>query len=183
MIYDTLLALDAERARPPVHAWHPTRTGRIDIRIAADGLWYHEGAPIRRTALVRLFASILRLDPDGYCLVTPAERLFVTVDDAPFIAVDFEIKGTGLDQRVLFVTNVGDAVPLDDAHPLRVGGHVDAPRPYVMVRDGLEARISRAVFYRLVDLAVARDRPDAPAGEGDVISIRSAGSWFDLGTV
>lgn len=183
-IYDELVALDAARARPPVQNWQPAVTGTIDIRIAVDGIWHHEGRPIQRQSLVRLFASILRLDPEGYCLVTPAERLFITVEDAPFIAVDLEIKGAGDTQSLLFVTNVGDAVVLDVSHPLRLGGSANEPRPYVMVRDGLEARVSRAVFYRLVGLAVARSEPLAAAmeGEGTLFSVRSSGCWFDLGT-
>jgi len=105
-LFDTLLQLAADKRRPPVGSWHPARTGRIDIRIAADGSWYHEGAPIRRPGLVKLFASILRRDPDGYCLVTPAEKLLIQVDDAPFVAVDMEVKGAGQAQSLLFVTNV-----------------------------------------------------------------------------
>lgn len=183
-IYDELIALDAARVRPPVQSWQPAVTGNIDIRIAVDGVWHHEGRPIQRESLVRLFASILRLDPEGYCLVTPAERLFITVEDAPFIAVDLEIKGADDTQSLLFVTNVGDAVALDVSHPLRLGGSPNEPRPYVMVRDGLEARVSRAVFYRLVGLAVARFAPSAAAmaGEGTLFSVRSSGCWFDLGT-
>lgn len=183
-IYDELLAMDAARVRPPVQAWRPALTGNIDIRIAADGTWHHEGAPIRRESLVRLFASILRRDPEGYCLVTPAERLFINVEDAPFIAVDLEIKGAGDTQSLLFLTNVGDAVVMDPAHPLRMGGDAREPRPYILVRDRLEARISRAVFYRLVNLAEARVNASATAsgGDGTVFSVRSAGCWFDLGT-
>jgi len=171
-LFDTLLQLAADKRRPPVGSWHPARTGRIDIRIAADGSWYHEGAPIRRPGLVKLFASILRRDPDGYCLVTPAEKLLIQVDDAPFVAVDMEVKGAGQGQSLLFVTNVDDVAIADAEHPLRVAGSATEPRPYVLVRDGLEALISRPVYYRLIDQAVE---------EGPEIAVYSAGARFVLG--
>ena len=158
-LFDTLVALDAEKRRPPVASWRPERVANIDIRIAADGTWYHEGGPIRRPALVKLFASILRKDEDGYCLVTPAEKQLITVEDAPFLAVDMEVKGAGSQQSLLFVTNVEDCVIADAAHPIRVETAADGePRPYVMIRDGLEALIARPVYYRLVECAVTEDQ-------------------------
>jgi hypothetical protein len=172
VLFDTLAALEADRSRPPVADWHPAHVGRIDIRIAADGTWYHDGGPIRRPALVKLFASILRHDADGYCLVTPAEKLLIQVEDAPFLAVDMEHKGAGADQSLLFVTNVEDCAIADAAHPIRVT-HIDgAPRPYVMIRDGLEARIARPVYYRLIERAVEED--------GDAV-VYSRGTRFVLG--
>jgi len=148
-----LMALQAERKLPPVDQWHPERTDRIDIRIARDGTWYHEGDPIHRQPLVDLFATILRKDHDGYALVTPAEKLLIEVEDAPFQATDVEVKGEGADQQLLFTINVGDYVLADDAHPIIVEGTQDAPRPYLEVRNGLRALIGRSVYYRLVDLA------------------------------
>jgi uncharacterized protein len=171
-LFDQLAALAADRRRPPVGSWQPARTGRIDIRIAADGSWYHDGGPIRRPALVKLFASILRRDPDGYCLVTPAEKLLIEVEDVPFIAVDMEVKGEGTKQSLLFLTNVDDCSIADVAHPIRVADDAAGPRPYVMVRDGLEARISRPVYYRLVALA---------AEEGAEVAVYSEGARFVLG--
>lgn len=152
-LFDELSALGAARKLPPVNDWHPDRTGSIDIRIAADGTWYHEGEPILRQALVNLFATILRKDPDGYCLVTPAEKLLIEVEDAPFQAIDVEVKGEGAGQQLLFSTNVGDIVLADEAHPITVEGDPEHPRPYLEVRDGLRALISRSVYYRLTELA------------------------------
>lgn len=143
----------AERKLPPVSNWHPDRIGSIDIRIARDGTWYHEGDPILRQPLVDLFSTILRKDPDGYCLVTPAEKLLIEVEDVPFQAIDVEVKGTGADQQLMFSTNVGDYVIADAAHPIVVEGDPEHPRPYLEVRDGLRALISRSVYYRLSDLA------------------------------
>ena len=97
-----------ERGLPPVHLWNPPHCGEIDIRIRKDGVWFHEGTPIGREALVRLFSTVLRLDPDGYHLVTPVEKMKITVEDAPFVAVDFTAAGAGAEQVLRFVTNVGD---------------------------------------------------------------------------
>ncbi len=152
-LFDELSALAEERKLPPVQNWHPDRTGSIDIRIARDGTWYHEGDPILRQPLVNLFATILRKDPDGYCLVTPAEKLLIDVEDVPFQAVDVEVKGEGMAQQLLFSTNVGDIVLADEAHPVTVEGDPEQPRPYLEVRHGLRALIGRSVYYRLVDLA------------------------------
>ncbi|MEZ5550361.1 MAG: DUF1285 domain-containing protein [Pseudomonadales bacterium] len=173
-LFDELIQLQQEKRLPPVDAWQPPRTASIDIRIDADGTWYHEGEPIRRKPLVKLFATILRRDADGFCLVTPAEKLLIEVVDAPFLAVDMEVRGAGADQEILLVTNVDDAVMLDDGHPLRVAGLPDAPRPYVRVRGGLDALIARSVYYRLVDLC---EGPDA----GGAFTLRSCGAQFRLG--
>jgi len=173
-LFDTLTALQAEKSRPPVHDWHPERQGRIDIRIAADGTWYHEGAPIQRSAMVRLFASVLRRDDDGYCLVTPAERLLIEVEDAPFLAVDLQTTGEGAQRRLLLTTNVDDHVLVDREHPLRVEDRDGEPRPYLHVHDGLDALLSRNLFYQLVELA------EAEAGE---LVVYSDGERFSLGAV
>jgi len=151
-LFDELAALQVQRRLPPVQHWHPEREGRIDIRIDRDGTWYHEGDPIRRKPLVRLFSTILRKDPDGYCLVTPAERLLIEVADAPFVATDLEIKGRDRSQQLLFVTNVDDYVIADEHHRIRIDGTADLPRPYVRVRDDLDALIGRSVYYRLAEL-------------------------------
>ena len=144
------------RGPAPVHLWNPAHCGEIDIRIRRDGSWWHEGAPIRREALVRLFAGVLRLDPDGFHLVTPAEKMRITVEDAPFLAVRLDRTVEG-DLR--FTTNVGDVVVAGPDHALRV--ETDAatgePAPYLHVRRGLEARLTRPVFYELVESAEERD--------------------------
>lgn len=171
-LFDTLESLQADKKLPPVSKWQPERVGRIDLRIARDGTWHHEGSPIRRDALVRLFSTVLRRDPDGYCLVTPAEKLLIEVEDAPFVAVNMEVKGAGTAAELLFTTNVDDHVVADAEHPLRVA-HVDGePRPYVQVRDGLEALINRPVFYRLVEQAGQED--------GELV-VYSRGARFPLG--
>ena len=171
-LFDALREIQANKSLPPVQQWRPNRVGTIDIRIASDGTWYHEGGPIRRRALVELFSSVLRKDPDGYCLVTPAEKLTIEVDDAPFVAVDLEVKGEGEDQQLLFTTNVGDHVVADAEHPIWVEGLSDTPRPYLHVRDGLYALISRSVYYRLADLC--------SSGE-DGYRVLSSGASFTLG--
>jgi uncharacterized protein len=162
---------DDAQPLPPVHLWNPAHCGAIDIRIARDGTWLHEGQPITRPALVRLFSTVLRRDVDGYVLVTPAEKLAIQVEDAPFVAVRMERTDAGL----LFRTNVGDAVLAGPDHPLRVDSTADgaAPRPYLHVRGGLEARLSRPVFYELAEVAEARD---------GVLGVESGGAWFPLGS-
>ena len=168
-------AVDGAKARglPPVHLWNPANCGEIDIRIRPDGTWLHEGTPIGRPALVRLFSTVLRRDPDGVYLVTPVEKLKIVVEDAPFVAIGMERSG----DQLCFVTNVGDMVEAGAEHPIRVEtGPTGEPRPYVHVRGGLEALIARAVFYDLVELGEPRDGPD-----GSRLAVRSGGCWFDLG--
>jgi hypothetical protein len=139
---------------PPVHEWNPPFCGDLDMRIARDGTWFYQGTPIGRPGLVRLFSTILRRDGDAYFLVTPVEKVGITVDDAPFVAVDFEAAGTGREQTLTFETNVGDHVPAGPDHPIRVERDADTgePAPYVHVRAGLEALIDRKSFYRLVEI-------------------------------
>lgn len=148
-----------KRGLPPVESWHPEHCGRIDIRIAADGTWFHEGSAIRRPALVKLFSTILRKEPDGSTvLVTPAERMTITVEDAPFVAVEMAVDGEGEDRSIGFRTNVDDLVPLDDEHPLRFEQDRDGGlKPYLLVRGGLWALLTRALTYDVVDLAEERE--------------------------
>lgn len=153
----SLLATIENKKLPPVQQWNPELCGDIDIRIARDGTWYHEGTPIRRQRMVELFATILRRDNDGeYYLVTPVEKMRIQVEDAPFIAIDVDAAGTGQEQLLLVTTNVGDRIVVDDKHPLRVEENpaTGEPSPYVLIRDALEARINRPSFYRLVELAL-----------------------------
>lgn len=163
----------------PVHAWNPARRGEIDMRIARDGTWYYQGSPVNRAAMVRLFSTVLRREGDGsYWLVTPFEALRMRVDDAPFVGVELDVFETGAGQMLVVRTNVDDRVLIDEAHPLRVacGPSSGEPAPYVLVRDGLEALLSRNVFYQLVDLG-ERWRE----GGREVIGVRSAGRRFRLG--
>jgi uncharacterized protein len=168
----------AGRKLPPVEKWHPAHCGNIDIRIARDGTWFHEGSPVGRRELVRLFSTILRKDGDDYVLVTPGEKMRIVVEDAPFLAVLLRVEGQGRDQRLIFTTNVGDEAVASVDDPIRV--EIDPvtrePSPYVHVRRGLEAKISRAVYYQLADIAV----PGEGAHAG-TLGLWSAGYFFALG--
>ena len=160
------------RGLPPVHLWNPAHSGEINIVIQRDGAWRHEGALISREALVRLFSTVLRKDPDGYWLVTPVEKMRITVEDAPFVAVRVDRDGGDLK----FLTNVGDEVTAGPDHPIRVEvGPGGEPRPYLHVRRGLEALINRPVFYELVEMAQERVTPDGPQ-----LGVGSNGAWFPV---
>ncbi|KAJ54659.1 hypothetical protein ACMU_16215 [Actibacterium mucosum KCTC 23349] len=153
-------AKDASRkGPPPVHLWNPPFCGDLDMRIARDGTWFYLGTPIGRPGLVRLFSSILRKDGDDFFLVTPVEKVGITVDDAPFVAQDFSITGNGLDQVVTFTTHVGDTASAGPDNPIRVERDrtTGEPSPYVLIRANLEALIDRKSFYRLIDLGVEHD--------------------------
>ena len=175
---ETLIREQAGRGRPPVDSWHPPYCGDIGLRIRADAVWEYRGSPINRAGLVKLFASVLRKDADGrHYLVTPAEKVDVAVDDAPFLAVEMEVRGRDRAQDLIFRTNVDDIVTVDAAHPLRFA--VDAPsgglKPYLGVRGRLEALLTRAVCYDLVELAVAGlEEGAAPLG------LWSGGQYFAM---
>ena len=163
------------RGLPPVHLWNPAHCGEIDIVIKRNGLWFHEGTPIGREALVRLFSTVLRKDPDGIYLVTPVEKMKITVEDAPFVAVRVDREG----ETLRFLTNVGDVVEAGPDHAIRV--EIDPasgePHPYLHVRRGLEALIARPVFYELVEMAKERPSPIGPRLEVD-----SNGARFPIGS-
>jgi hypothetical protein len=163
-----------ERGLPPVWLWNPPHCGEIDIRIAKDGTWFHEGTPIGREALVRLFSTVLRLDPDGYHLVTPVEKMKITVEDAPFIATRVDRDG----EVLVFQTNVGDTVRAGPDNAIRVEIDADTgePRPYVHVRRGLEALIARPVFYELAELATPKDGVWGVTSNGAFFPIAPLGS-------
>jgi uncharacterized protein len=157
----------------------PIDCGNFDIRIARDGTWYYRDSRIARMPLVRLFSTVLRREADGsYWLVTPAERGRITVEDAPFVALELEVEGTGTTQSLIFRTNVDDTVAADATHPLRVVNDpgTGEPHPYILVRDGLEARVSRSVFYELVELG----REERVGGE-TFYGVWSKGEFFPLG--
>ena len=166
-LFDTLEQAQAERKLPPVQAWRPEREGTIDIVIQRDGTWLHEGTPFERQALVRLFSTVMRREGEAYYLVTPAEKLAITVEDVPFVALDFERRGQGEGLELIFTTNCGDHVVADAEHAI----WVEHERPYLHVRDGLNALIARAAFYRLVELAEEK---------ADGWTITSRGAEFQL---
>jgi hypothetical protein len=143
-----------DRALPPVDQWNPPFCGDIDMRIAKDGTWHYMGTPIGRPRLARLFSTVLKREGDAYFLVTPAEKVGIIVDDAPFLAIDFDCVGTGRDQVLTFHTSMGDSTVADQTHPLRLGLRDDGnAAPYVEVRSGLDALIDRKSYFRLIDLA------------------------------
>ena len=145
-----------ERKLPPVYQWNPERCGDSGMRIARDGTWFHEGEPIRRLAMVRLFSTVLRREPDGrHVLVTPVEKLDIAVDATAFRAVEMESEGEGPDRRIAFRLDSGDAVILGPGHPLRIEPSDHGPSPRILVRHGLEAELSRPVYYELAELALA----------------------------
>jgi hypothetical protein len=159
-------------ALPPVESWNPDHCGPSGMRIARDGTWYHEGSPIGRPAMVRLFSNILRREPNGsYVLVTPVEKLDIAVEDAPFIAVEMKSEGDGRARSLAFRLNTGDLVAAGPEHPLRFAASDDGPRPYLHVRAGLEALVARSVYYELAELALAQGRP---------ASLWSGGAFFPL---
>jgi uncharacterized protein len=144
---------------PPVHLWNPPFCGDLDMRIARDGTWFYLGTPIGRFALVKLFSSILRKDGDKYFLVTPVEKVGITVDDAPFVATDFTAEGESEAQVLTFATHVGDTAVAGPEHPIRVERDAETgePSPYILIRANLEALIDRKSFYRLVDRGTHHD--------------------------
>ncbi|WP_410217352.1 DUF1285 domain-containing protein [Paracoccus sp. (in: a-proteobacteria)] len=158
----------AKGGLPPVHLWNPPYCGEMDLLIRADGLWIHEGTPIGREAMVRLFSTILKREGDRFFLVTPVEKVGIRVEDAPFLAVDAQIEA----DRITFTTNVGDTVMAGPGHDIVIRGDASDPRPYVHVRAGLEALIDRKTFYRLADAAA--EGPDGRTG------VRSGGQFFAL---
>ncbi len=161
------------RALPPVHLWNPPFCGDIDMRIAADGLWFYMGTPIGRPALVKLFSSVLRREGDKYFLVTPVEKVGIIVDDAPFAAVEMRQEGDTLSFR----TQVDEWVSADADHPLRFEAEegTGGLKPYVLVRKDLWARLSRALYYDLVALGEVRSHE----GE-DWFGVASAGRFFPM---
>ncbi len=166
------------RGRPPVDRWNPPDCGAIDMRIASDGTWHYLGTPIGRKALVELFASVLRKDDDGVTyLVTPVEKIAITVDDAPFLAVELSATGQGPDQLVTIRTNVGDVVMAGKDHPLRfaIDAETGAVKPYILVRGRLEALFARPLLYELVEHGATHD----VSGE-DWFGIWSGGRFFPI---
>ena len=161
------------RGLPPVHLWDPPLSGEMDLVIRRDGTWVHEGAPIRREGLVRLFSTILKREGREHFLVTPVEKWRIEVEDAPFLAVDLAPDGDDL----RFETNLGDSVRAGPEHAIRVERDPETgePAPYLHVRGGLEALIDRKTFYRLVELGEARPHEGA-----DWFGVASGGVFFPM---
>jgi len=170
---DIEAALNA-RKLPPVDRWDPPHRGHSGMRIDVDGIWYHDGGRIERDALWKLFATVLRREPDGrHVLVTPVEKLDIDVDDAAFVAVELTSEGEGEGRRLGFRLNSDDHVIAGPEHPLRIAAAPDgSPRPYVLIRHGLEALIGRAVFYELAELAIEEG--------AEPLGLWSDGAFFPL---
>lgn len=161
-----------ERRLPPVDTWNPGRCGHSGVRITRDGTWYHEGAPIRRPAMVRLFSTVLRREPDGrHMLVTPMEKLEIDVEGTAFRAVEMRTERERRERRIAFKLDSGDAVILGPEHPLFL-----AETPRILVRHGLEAEISRPVYYELAEIALAEAHdPPGVWSEGQFFPLDSPG--------
>lgn len=165
--------LAAEDRLPPVESWNPEHCGDSEMRIARDGTWFHQGSPIGRAPMVRLFSTILRREADGrFVLVTPVEKLDIEVEDAPFTAVEMKAEGDGEAMKLAFRLNTGDLVTAGPDHALRFEEREDGPRPYLHVRGGLEALIARPVYYALAEIALANG--STPPG------VWSDGAFFAL---
>ena len=170
---DQLAARIADRALPPVERWNPDHCGDSEMRIARDGTWYHQGNPIGRDAMVRLFATVLRREPDGrHVLVTPVEKLSIEVEGTALRALTMTMEGNGEARRIGFALDSGDAVIAGPDHPLTVAATPAGPSPRLAVRNGLEAELSRALYYELADIALAEGH-DPPG-------VWSDGAFFAL---
>ena len=167
----------SKKGPPPVHLWNPPFCGDLDMRIARDGTWFYLGTPIGRKPLVKLFSSIIRRDGDDYFLVTPVEKVGITVDDAPFVAIDFDAVGAGENQTLTFTTQVDDTATAGPENPIRMTRDPETgePAPYVLIRTNLEALIDRKSFYRLVDLGQVSKVDDA-----NWFGVWSDGTFFPL---
>lgn len=162
-----------ERRLPPVGTWNPDHCGHSGMRIARDGRWFHDGREIQRPAMVRLFSTILRREPDGsHVLVTPVEKLVIDVDWTPFRAIAMHSEGSGKGRRIGLTLDSGDAVIIGAEHPLRIAATNEGPSPRVAVRNGLDAALSRPVYYELAELALGEG--------GDPPGLWSDGSYFPL---
>lgn len=164
---------------PPVHRWEPAYVGNVNIRVARDGTWFYNESPITRQPMVKLFSSVLRRESGHFYLVTPVEKLRIIVDDAPFVAVAMNVYGSGKEQVLTFRTNVDEEIMAGRSHPIRVdvNHRNNEPAPYIKVRHNLDALVSRAVFYDLVELAVEDE-----TSRNCQFGVWSAGCLFPLGS-
>ena len=177
-----LLAEQSRGGMPPVETWNPPYCGDIGMAIRADGTWFYQGSPIGRMPLVKLFARVLRRDEDGrHYLVTPVEKVDVAVEDAPFLAVEMEVRGQGADQELIFRTNVDDIVTCGPDRPIRFEREAGSGglKPYVRVRGRLDALVTRALYYDLVEMALATEERPADTSP-DVPGLWSGGNFFAM---
>lgn len=173
---DAAKASAAGKGLPPVHLWNPPFCGDLDMRIASDGTWFYMGTPIGRPALVRLFSTILKRESGKYFLVTPVEKVGIRVDDAPFLAVEMQTETSAGKRRLRFRTNVDDWVDCDSAHRLRFETSRDGGlTPYLHVRADLWAKVTRALYYDLVEMGEERMIDDHP-----MFGVESAGAFFAM---
>jgi len=169
-------ATPGEKGLPPVHLWNPPFCGDLDMRIASDGTWYYMGTPIGRPAMVRLFSTILKREDGKHFLVTPVEKVGIRVDDAPFLAVEMQKRASGDGTTLRFRTNVDDWVDCDAAHRLRFEAAADGGlTPYLHVRADLWAKVTRALYYDLVDMGEAR-----MVDGQEMFGVESAGEFFPM---
>ena len=169
-------AATAGKGLPPVHLWNPPFCGDLDMRIASDGTWFYMGTPIGRPALVRLFSTILKREEGKHFLVTPVEKVGIRVDDAPFLAVEMQKETDGPDRLLRFRTNVDDWVPCDSGHRLRFEAAADGGlMPYLHVRADLWAKVTRALYYDLVDMGEERMVDGRP-----MFGVASSGEFFSM---
>ena len=169
-------AATAGKGLPPVHLWNPPFCGDLDMRIASDGTWFYMGTPIGRPALVRLFSTILKCEDSKHFLATPVEKVGIRVDDAPFLAVEMQQETVGRDRMLRFRTNVDDWVPCDSAHRLRFEAAADGGlTPYLHVRADLWAKVTRALYYDLVDMGEERMVDGRP-----MFGVASSGEFFAM---
>jgi len=163
-----------------VAEWHPAKTVDIDIRIDSNGIWHYQGSPIRRHRMSKFFATLLIREESEFYLVTPPVKYRIAVDDAPFLAVELNSQGQGAEQSLYFRTNMDEVVLAGRDHPIVVetDSKTGEPAPYIEVRDGLGAKITRSVFYQMAELAV----PTGPFSTGRVnYGLHSAGTLFIVG--
>ena len=177
--YSLMSELDKvqENELPPVHLWHPDAERDLDIVISSKGVWNYLGSPIKRPRLVRLFASVLRRDDDDYYLVTPIEKCRITVEDVPFQVVLMDVTGEGLATCLRVTTDMGQVIPVDDEHPLRIIQDGEEWIPYVVVRAGMEGRLNRNVYYQLADLMIPGEHPTLG---GEWLGVWSYDSFFPM---
>lgn len=168
-----LQTLIDQRRLPPVDQWDPDRCSHSGMRIARDGTWHHDGSPIGRPVMVRLFSTVLRREPDGrHMLFTPVEKLEIDVEATAFRAVEMQTEGSGRDRRIALKLDNADALVVGPEHPLKLVPGEHGPSPRVLVRHGLEAEMSRPIYFELAEIALAEGR--RPAG------VWSEGAFFPL---